>query len=630
MEARTSANERDRIEVLRRLEILDTPGEPEFDAIVELVATVCEVPVALVSLVDVERLWFKARVGMDHAEVTRDRSFCDQAIQWPDRLLVVPDTLADPLFAASPFVVGAPRIRSYAGMPIVVDGVALGTVCAIDTVPRDLTPHQLGSLEIAARAIAALARQRHGVLVEKALRLETSLRERAETRLRFSISHDGLTMVSNRAALYERLEDGLGDPDFVERGVPFTVCVVDLDGFKDVNESLSDEAGDFVLAETALRLIDACRAGDFVARLGADEFAVVLFGIGDGAFADRITARIVTELAQPFRFRDVDIHVTASVGLAFAEPHSRPGDLVTNAGIAMLEAKGRGRSAVQIFTEPLRTRSGADAALRFALQRGIQDGEFRLVFQPIVTLPAGKLEGFEALLRWNRPHLGEQRPDEFVAAAEENGLIVPLGEWVMRSACAMLRRWQGASERRLSLSVNVSSRQLLFGGFGESVERIVMETGVDPSRISLEITETAMMRDVAAASNTLYRLRELGMRVDLDDFGTGHSSLARLRALPIDRLKIDRAFVSGRGTELADPAIVRAIVGLAHEFGIGVIAEGVETPEQREALIAAECDAAQGYYFGRPMSPEAVEQLYFDARTSSVDPPAVARIRRSG
>ncbi len=615
-------DEHERASALHRLNILDTLPEADFDSIVQLISTICRTPIALVSLVDHDRQWFKARIGLDVCETSRDVSFCAHALARPDDPFIIPDAWADPRFAENDLVTGPPFVRFYAGIPLVLDGHALGSICVIDTVPHHPTAHEIDALRIAARAVVALMRQRRTIdelvdarerqqNVERSLRDEIALRTRAEMQLQHSASHDDLTRLPNRSNFRQRLAEALA----VSRAVAsegFAVCFVDLDRFKQINDTLGHAAGDLVLIEAAKRLQRACRSNDFVARLGGDEFTIILYGICDDVDASGIASRIACELAAPFVLDDTEIYVTASVGIAFPErDFSSADDLIRDADIAMLEAKNNGRNAVQIFNEPLRARFTNGVATRMALHRGLQNDEFRLVYQPIVTLADGAVSGFEALMRWDRPNAGPQSPADFIAAAEENGLIVPLGDWALRSACAALGRWHArhGNVKPVSMSVNVSANQVLIGTFGETLEAIVRETGVDPSYVSLEITETAIMRDVATASRILHRLRALGMRVDLDDFGTGYSSLARLRGLPIDRLKIDRTFVSGAGEGLADPTIVRAVIGLAHEFEIGVIAEGVETQAQCEALVALGCDEAQGYLFSRPLEIDAAEAM---------------------
>ncbi len=602
------ANERERVDALHRLNIVDTPRDADYDAIVRLIADVFETPIGFISFIDVERQWLKSEVGLGGCEASRSLSFCAHALVVPEEPFVVPDAREDPRFYDSPIVIGPPFVRFYAGIPLVLDGYAIGSVCVADVEPRVPTPRQIDSLRIAARAAGALVRQ-HRTIAQL---------EETQRQLRHSATHDELTRLPNRAYFRERLAAALSGTRASD-AFGFAVCFVDLDRFKQINDTLGHSAGDAVLVEVAKRLSVASRGGDLVARLGGDEFTLILNGVADTATANAVGGRIASELTRPICVDGADVRVTASIGIAFPGDAASADEVIRDADIAMLAAKNGGRDAVAVLNEPLRARYTSGVAMRAALHRALQDDEFRLVFQPIVTLATGAIDGFEALTRWERPGAGYQSPAEFICAAEENGLIVPLGEWALRRACATLARWnaRGETHAPISISVNVSASQLLDGDFSRTLERIVCEASVDPRWLSLEITETAIMRDVEVASQVLHRLRALGMRVDLDDFGTGYSSLARLRGLPIDRLKIDRAFVGGEGDGLADPAIVRAVIALAHEFGIGVIAEGVETPAQRDALLALGCDEAQGYLFSRPVEAEIARTMLGRERHSS-------------
>ncbi len=445
----------------------------------------------------------------------------------------------------------------------------------------------------------------------------------AADRLAHQATHDPLTDLPNRTWVVERLGAALAHPGTGALAVLF----LDLDRFKLVNDSMGHAAGDELLVTVARRLNSGVRPGDSVGRLAGDEFVVICEDLGDRDLAVRIAERLLAVLAPPIEARDHSrrpMKVTASVGIAFASDASvSPDDLLRDADVAMYQAKQRGPGRIEIFDERLRATIQQRLDTQEDLRQAIAEGELCLHYQPIVDVAAGTVIGLEALVRWRHPQRGMLAPHEFVAIAEDSGLIVPLGSWVLREACGQAARWRDADPLTVDLrvSVNLSAQQLADTALVPTVAHVLDDTGMDPDRLWLEITESTIMADPEAARTTLADLRRLGVHLAIDDFGTGYSSLAYLRRFPVEALKIDRSFVQEVGTSAENDAIVSLITSLASTLGLEVVAEGVESAAQVEALQRLGCDVVQGYLFGRPLPPEeawkailAVPQLTSPAR----------------
>ena len=428
-----------------------------------------------------------------------------------------------------------------------------------------------------------------------------------QRRLAHQADHDTLTDLPNRGAFLDRLKRALRSTERSDRWV--LVMFLDLDRFKVVNDSLGHRAGDELLCAVAERLRTAVRPGDTVARFGGDEFTMLCEDVEDEAHALRVVERVRKAFERPFPLGDSELFATTSIGIALGRGRAEtPETLVENADAAMYRAKDNGGNCFELFDGAMRDRAVRRLATSSALHRAVERGEFRVVYQPTVRLATGEVEGVEALLRWERPDHGTVPPGEFVPLAEENGLIVPIGAFVLEAACQQARRWQDAVAGGVAptVSVNLSARQLVDPGLLPLVEGALDRSGVDPTTISLEITESVLMGDVAASGSVLSELKGLGMRLYVDDFGTGYSSLTYLQRFPVDGVKVDRSFVAGLGTSSDDDAIVRAVIGLAHGLGLVAVAEGVETQEQLDHLIDLRCDIAQGYHLGRPSTAELV------------------------
>ncbi|MDP9333731.1 MAG: EAL domain-containing protein, partial [Actinomycetota bacterium] len=429
---------------------------------------------------------------------------------------------------------------------------------------------------------------------------DLSDRKRFEAQLAHQGLHDPLTGLPNRVMLTDRLEQALARVRRHDR--MFGVLFVDLDRFKAVNDTLGHTVGDQLLVEAATRIQSAVRETDTVARLGGDEFVVLCEDIAGIHHATDFAERIIAALQTPFRFGADDTNVSASIGIALSTDGSETADaILANADIAMYRAKDNGRSRYELFDETMQQWITTQAALETALRQSLPRHELRLFCQPFIAADTGMIRGFEALVRWQRPGFGLVAPDEFIPIAEETGLIVEIGRWVLEQACqhaaGWARRWP---DKRLGISVNLSTRQLLNGDIVDVVTDTLARTGLDPTMLTLELTESTLIDDAVSAQALLRELRDLGVNLALDDFGTGYSSLTYLRAFPINILKIDKSFVRTIGTEEQDTAIVAAVVALAKNLGLSVVAEGVETREQHTALLQLQCPFMQGYLFSRP------------------------------
>ena len=434
-------------------------------------------------------------------------------------------------------------------------------------------------------------------------------RSRAEEDTIHRSLHDALTGLPNRALLMDRI--GHAVTRARRRHLTPAVFFLDLDNFKMINDSLGHQAGDALLTEVAPRLRAAVRPGDTVARFGGDEFVILCDDVPSEDDVDAIAQRIMGAFERPFQVGPRELLVTPSVGVALSGPAGQRADeLIRDADAAMYRAKEQGRGRYAIFDAVMRERVSGRLQLEAALQGVAQRGELRAFYQPLVELTGG-IVGAEALLRWEHPSWGWLRPGDFIPVAEESDLIVPMGEWILRETCRQAADWGAAMSEELQLSVNLSARQLSSPELPQIVETIVAEAGIDASRIALEITETVLMEDGRNPVDRLHALKELGVRVVLDDFGAGYSSLTYLSRLPLDVLKLDRSFVSRLGTEdgASAAAIVTAVVSMASALDLRVVAEGVETQEQVERLADLGCELAQGFHFARPMAPPAFGEL---------------------
>ena len=442
--------------------------------------------------------------------------------------------------------------------------------------------------------------------------------KRYQAELEFQTNRDALTGLANRNLLHDRLHQAIAYASRYEH--PVWLVFVDLDQFKFVNDTLGHRAGDLLLQEVAKRLLSAVRESDTVARLGGDEFVLVLPERRDGALNTAVVQRIMDAVAKPITVEQHDFFVTISVGVAvYPGDGGEPDVLLKHADIAMYRAKETGRNNFQFYTPLMNQRALERLRLEGALRSAIEQDQFVLHYQPQVDLTSGDIVGMEALLRWQHPEMGMVPPGRFITLAEETGLIVQIGAWVVESACRQNKAWQEDGLCLLRMSVNLSARQFAQHDLVESIAMVLQQTGLDPGYFEVELTESLVMTDVERAIETLDSLHRLGVFLSIDDFGTGYSSLSYLKRFPIDILKIDQSFVRDISLDPDDAVIVLSIISLAHSLRMGVIAEGVETAEQLAFLRENGCDQMQGYYFSRPVPADAFEQLLRDGVCLSDD-----------
>ncbi len=422
--------------------------------------------------------------------------------------------------------------------------------------------------------------------------------------------HDPLTSLANRVLFLDRTEHALARSDRANN--PVTMFYLDLDNFKVINDSLGHRAGDVLLTAFAERLLGCVRLKDTVARLGGDEFAILLEDGQDLDEASAVAERVTDVLRQPFAIEGHVVYTTCSIGIAVSRGKEDAGSLLRDADLALYRAKAEGKARYALFDASMER----DAIERLDFENDLRDAlahdELRIHYQPILSLDEDRIVEVEALVRWQHPRLGLIPPDKFIPIAEETGLIVPVGRWVLDTACHQLRRWQMASRtcNPLQLSVNVSGRQLWARDFVAQLEGILADTGIDPSTLTLELTESMVLTQNEATLPILERIKELGVKLAIDDFGTGYASLSYVKGLPFDLIKIDRSFVEGLDQRPENRAIVRNIIELARALSLGATGEGIETVEQLTELRELGCDRAQGFYFARPLTADGIDELF--------------------
>jgi diguanylate cyclase (GGDEF)-like protein len=437
-----------------------------------------------------------------------------------------------------------------------------------------------------------------GAVLARAIRYAIE-RKRAEVQLAHQTLHDALTNLPNRLLFLDRLRQALARS--ARRRAHIAVLFLDLDRFLRVNDALGHAMGDAVLVETAQRFETAVRPGDTVARFAGDKFTVMCEDIAGEHDALAIAERLTAALAFPFDLDGEEHVLTASIGIALSQGENPAAEsLIRDADAAMHRAKERGRARVELFDESVRHRAVIRLSTESALRRALREDELRLHYQPEIDLASGKAVGVEALVRWDHPERGLLEPVEFIQLAEETGLIIPLGEWVLSEACRQLAAWRREHpERDLFMAVNLSTRQLRDPDLEHAVARALSSAGVEPSHLFLEVTESLLLDDPVAGLKVLARLRDSGIRIAIDDFGTGFASLSYLRRFPADVLKIDQSFIVSVADDARDRAIVGAVIELGRALGLSVVAEGVETGEQAEQVARLGCDLAQGFWFAR-------------------------------
>jgi len=597
-----------RLAALYATRLLGTSPEDAFDRITRMAARLLKMPISLVSLVDKDIQWFKSRCGFTPTESPRAVSFCGHAILEHEPL-VIPDALLDPRFADNPLVTGEQHVRFYAGVPLFsIDRMAIGTLCVLDRVPRTLDQDELDILRDLARMVEGLIQHRQLASAAQSLyahmELDPSNAElsSAAGQVEFLLNHDVLTGLANRQSLVRAVEKHLAAMGDDQAQGKTLVASINVDKFKRLNELLGHHGGDKALVTITRSLQALLRPGDMLARAGNDEFVLLLPGLGDDSAARDRLRQLMQAVNHEYMTPGGPIPLTCSIGYAICPDDGKNGDLLlNNAAMAMRRAKALGGGQIQRFSEELKQAVNRKLTLESQLRRALDQDELFLVYQPKIDLRSGAVAGIEVLLRWHHPEHGTVSPVEFIPIAEESGLIVSIGEWVLKSAIAQSRAWQAEGVPDVTFAVNLSARQFLDTDIVATVDAAMRDARLPPGVLELELTESISIDDPARSAALMAGLRELGVTLSIDDFGTGYSSLSYLKRLPVDKLKIDRSFVLDMHQSAESLAMVRAIIAMAHSLRLEVIAEGVENIAQLDALRAAECDHIQGYVFSKPL-----------------------------
>lgn len=584
----------------------DNLPEGSFDRTARLAAGALHAPIAIVSILDADRHVVKSSIGLTGRsrawrKVPLALGYAREAVTTMRTVVVSEfnDAIADEGVATAQ---KSPDGVAYAVAPLIgTDGVVTGTICAVNPTPHAWTHDEIGSLNDLAELL----------VTEMELTSDLFVKRATQEHLLYNTLHDSLTGLPNRSMFTERLRHSMRrtarHPDDM-----FAVLFLDLDRFKDVNDNLGHFAGDELLRAVARRLEACLRPEDTVARLSGDEFAILLESISETSDAGRVAERIEEALSFPINLGGAEITTSASMGIVTSSmSQEQPEQLLRSADMAMYRAKAAGRARYEMFDRAMHTDALAKLQLETDLRRAVERGEFRLHYQPLVSLRTGRITGLEALLRWEHPERGLVQPADFIPIAEETGLIVRIGRWVLNEACRQLSAWQKSHPRAepLSLSVNLSVKQFSQPDLLDQLAHALRASGIRPSCLRLEITEAALIDKGEAAMALLSQIKQLGPQIYLDDFGTGYSSLIYLHRLPIDAIKIDRDLVSTMDTDEKNLRLVRTILTFAQIIGVRAEAEGISSAEQLRELRSLKCEHGQGYLFSAAIPHDAVDEV---------------------
>jgi diguanylate cyclase (GGDEF)-like protein len=584
----------------------DNLPEGSFDRAARLTAGAMHAPIAIISILDADRHVVKSSIGLTgRSKVWRKVPlalvYARQAVT-SGRAVVVSEFKLGVAGEGAANAEKSPDGVAYAVAPLIgSDGVTIGTICAVNPSPHAWTHEEVGSLNDLAELLVTEIELTSDLFVMRA----------TQEHLLYSSLHDSLTGLPNRSMFTERLRHSMRrtarHPDDM-----FAVLFLDLDRFKEVNDNLGHFAGDELLRAVARRLEACLRPEDTVARLSGDEFAILLESISETSDAGRVAERIEEALSFPINLGGAEITTSASMGIVTSSmSQEQPEQLLRSADMAMYRAKAAGRARYEMFDRAMHTDALARLQLETDLRRAVEQGEFRLHYQPLVSLRSGRITGLEALLRWEHPQRGLVQPIDFIPIAEETGLIVKIGRWVLNEACRQLSAWQESHPRAepLSLSVNLSVKQFSQPDLLDQLSNALRGSGIPPSCLRLEITEAALIDKGEAAMGLLSQIKQLGPQIYLDDFGTGYSSLIYLHRLPIDAIKIDRDLVSTMDTDEKNLRLVRTILTFAQIIGVRAEAEGISTAEQLRELRSLKCEHGQGYLFSAAIPHDAVDEV---------------------
>lgn len=603
-----------RLQALRSSGLLDSPPEIAFDRLTELICRLLEVPISLVVLPDVDRQFFKSVRGLvepwtNARETPLSHSFCQHVVASAEPL-VIEDARLHPLVRNNPAIRDF-GVVAYLGMPLFTpDGHAVATLCAIDHQPRRWTPDNIKTVsqiaELAMTEIALKFRIKERDQANAALQtlnqeLELLVQERTaelkalSERYRHDALHDALTGLPNRAHFQQRLRQA------VMHNRSFAVLYLDFDHFKGVNDSYGHAVGDALLVAIGARLKKCMRPGELMARLGGDEFAVLMEEVGEPEDAVMVAERFLKAFQAPIQTGTQLLYCPTSIGMVMGDGgRASAENVLRDADIAMYRAKALGKAQCVVFEPSMREDIQTRLALASELRGAVEREELVVYYQPVLHSTSGELAGFEALVRWQHPERVLVPPADFIPLAEETGLIIEIDRWVLKTACAQLKAWL-LRNPELTLSVNLSSRQFARIDLAPFIEKVLTELQLEAHQLKLELTESLLMNTSLVVRETLASLRDLGVRLHIDDFGIGYSSLAYLQRFDADALKVDRSFIMRMLDNENSAELVRTIVNMAHNLGLNVIAEGVETNEQYAQLRALGCEYVQGYLFSKPV-----------------------------